>query len=326
MAGRLGVLTEEWDATGGLDLEAVAAESPGPMVGKVTGMGLYSGLTVETELDPGSQAFLFDHKIDGTPVLPGVMGLEAFAELSTLLLPGWQVSSLEDIRFEEPFKFYRDEPRKLTLKATFGSAGDQLVARCALIGERHLKGTPEPVFSTAFTAKVRLSQSAPEAVHGEKPVAGHGPKLGADEVYRVYFHGPAYQVLDSAWEDGPGTVIGQLADSLPPNHVPANQPTKIAPRLIELCFQTAGMYELGVENRFGLPSRISQVQKLREASPQDRPFYSIVHHAAEGEGFDAEIVDQEGNVYIRLTDYRTSELPGAAGRLETGPVRAVFQS
>ena len=38
-------------------------------------------------LDPGEQPFLDDHRIDGTPVLPGVMGIEAFAEVARVLLP-----------------------------------------------------------------------------------------------------------------------------------------------------------------------------------------------------------------------------------------------
>jgi 3-oxoacyl-(acyl-carrier-protein) synthase/NAD(P)-dependent dehydrogenase (short-subunit alcohol dehydrogenase family)/acyl carrier protein len=323
---RLGRLTEEWDTTGGLDLNAITTDSHGPMMGQVTGMGLYGGLTVETELDPGDQAFLFDHRIDGTPVLPGVMGLEAFAELSTLLLPGWRVASMEDIQFMEPFKFYRDEPRKLRLTARFGPSGEQLTARCALISERQLQGKADPVISTAFRATVRLSQSAPEVIRGEKPVSAGEVTLHANDVYQVYFHGPAYQVLGSAWGDGPGTVIGQLADSLPANHAPKDLPTKMAPRLIELCFQTAGMYELGVDDRFGLPSRISRVQKLREASPDNMPFYSIVRHSGNGAGYDADVVDQNGDVYLRLTDYRTSELPGAAAALQTGPIKAVFQA
>ena len=51
----------------------------GIMIGKISGMGLHSGLAIETTLDPKEQAFLYDHQIDGTPVLPGVMGIEAFA-------------------------------------------------------------------------------------------------------------------------------------------------------------------------------------------------------------------------------------------------------
>jgi hypothetical protein len=320
----LGMLTEEWDATGGLDLDAVAAGSAGPMMGSVTGMGLYSGLTVETELDPEAQAFLFDHKIDGTPVLPGVMGLEAFAELSTLLLPGWRIEALEDIRFLEPFKFYRGVPRRVRLKADFRPEGDQLVAHCALIGERQLKGRTEPVVSTAFKAAVRLGQAEPEAISGDAPPVPGDRTLGSDAVYKVYFHGPAYQVLDSAWGDGNGTVIGRLAESLPANHAPEDLSTQIAPRLIELCFQTAGMYELGVDDRFGLPSRISSVRKVREISSDGLPYYSVVRRSDSGSGFDADIVDENGDVFIRLTDYRTAELPGAAGALPTGPIKSVF--
>ena len=45
------------------------------------------GFTVETTLDPKVQPFLHDHQIDGTPVLPGVMGIEAFAEAAPVCCP-----------------------------------------------------------------------------------------------------------------------------------------------------------------------------------------------------------------------------------------------
>ena len=326
VGGNLGILTEDRDPSGGLNLEAINGNAHDPMIGHVTGMQLYQGLTVETELDPGQQAFLYDHKIDGTPVLPGVMGLEGFAALSTLLLPEWHVEAIEDIRFMEPFKFYHNEPRKLKLTAQLAAEDGRLVAHCSLLSERQLKGKPDPVISTAFQANVRLSQAPPDAVKADKPVIATGPTLQAGDVYEVYFHGPAYQVLGSAWGDGPGTVIGRLADTLPANHDPAELPTVMAPRLIELCFQTAGMYELGVNDRYGLPSRITRVQKLRDISPDDRPFYSVVRHSETGAGFDADVVDQDGEVFLRLVDYRTAELPGAAGALQTGPIKAVFQA
>src|SRR5271157_3548811 len=82
VAQRLGIMMNEWDETGGLDTEALAAllgnriPAQGPMVGKITGMTVNAGLTMETTLDPAAQPFLYDHRIDGTPVLPGVMGIE----------------------------------------------------------------------------------------------------------------------------------------------------------------------------------------------------------------------------------------------------------
>ena len=92
-------------------------------------------------------------------------------------------------------------------------------------------------------------------------------------------------------------------------------PTLIAPRLIELCFQTAGMYELGVDGRFGLPARIGRVQVLKEPTITGMQLYTVVRHSNGGRGFDADVVDESGDVFLRLQDYRTVELPGAEGGL-----------
>ena len=89
---RLGILEAEWDATGGLDPASFEGSLGGPLLGRVTAMGIRDGLRVETRLDPKAQPFLDHHRIDGTPVLPGVMGIEGFAELARLLLPEWSVA------------------------------------------------------------------------------------------------------------------------------------------------------------------------------------------------------------------------------------------
>ena len=89
---RLGILVNEFDSQGGLEIVAggaleAALKQRGVMIGEVKEMGLYGGLTIETTLDPAKQAFLFDHQINSTPVLPGVMGLEAMAETAKVLFP-----------------------------------------------------------------------------------------------------------------------------------------------------------------------------------------------------------------------------------------------
>ena len=93
------------------------------MIGKIASMGLYSGLVIETTLDPKTQPFLHDHQIDGTPVLPGVMGIEAFAEAALRMLPGWHIEAIEKVDFLAPFKFYRGEPRTLTVEAIIHPRG-----------------------------------------------------------------------------------------------------------------------------------------------------------------------------------------------------------
>ena len=200
---------------------------------------MQSGLKIETTLDPAIQPFLHDHQIDGTPVLPGVMGIEAFAEAALSLLPGWRVESLEDVNFLEPFKFYRMKPRTVTVEAAIHPGRDTLLADCRLTGQRLLPGQAEPRVTTHFTARVRLAKQAPNAMTVQPLGNPIGHVIEAAEIYPLYFHGPAYQVLERAWWDGQ-RIVGLMAKSLPPNHLPSELPTVMAPRLIELCSRLPG--------------------------------------------------------------------------------------
>ncbi|MGA9860383.1 MAG: SDR family NAD(P)-dependent oxidoreductase, partial [Solirubrobacteraceae bacterium] len=241
IAGSLGALQAERHATGGLDPEAAMrrlGDRLGPMGGRIESMTVAGGLTIRTELDPHRQRFLDDHRIDGTPVLPGVMGIEGFAETAHALLPEWTVVSIEDVELLAPFKFYRDEPRELELHAVVrdGGAGT-LCADCSLIGRRRLPG--EGAQETLhFTGRVRMAREARAPASAQAPPDDQGG-VAHDDVYRVYFHGPAYQVLDHAYRHD-GVLVGRMAASMPSDHDPPQQPMVIGPRLIELCFQTAG--------------------------------------------------------------------------------------
>ncbi len=319
IAGSLGTLTEDWDETGGLDLELAGAVlapagAVGPMVGRVAAMTVHDGLTVETVLDPRVQPFLFDHRMDGTDLLPGVMGAEAFAEVAALALPGWRVAAIEDMRYEAAFKFYRDEPRTLVLRAVFRPEGDEIVADCRLIGRRTLPVRPEPVVTTHFTGSVRLTRAPLEPIRvAPVPLPTDG-FVDAADIYRVYFHGPSYQVLERAWPQAAGGVaLGLFPESPPPDRAPAEAPLVASPRLIELCYQTIGTWELGVLGRFGLPRSFERVTLLGGQASGRAPLVAVVRPRGNGEAFDAEVVDAEGLVVLQLRGYRSTELPGAIG-------------
>jgi acyl transferase domain-containing protein/NAD(P)-dependent dehydrogenase (short-subunit alcohol dehydrogenase family) len=324
VGNRLGVLMNEWDETGGLDIAARDASAqkpspaPGPMLGKIASAGLYSPLTIETTLDPKKQPFLHDHQIDGTPVLPGVMGVEAFAEAALSLLPGWHVEAVEDVNYLAPFKFYRNEPRTVTVEAVLHPVGEGIVAECRLLGQRQLPNQTEPQVTTHFTARVRLTKQATTTGEGLALGTPEGNIIESADIYRLYFHGPAYQVVERAWWDGK-RIIGLMAEDLRNNHHPAELPTLMTPRLIELCFQTAGVWEMGVEGRMGLPLHIDRVSVLgRDPEQAAGRLYAVVTPNPSDGSFDAEVVDAKGNRYLRLNGYRTVAVPGAvdAGRLK----------
>jgi acyl transferase domain-containing protein/acyl carrier protein len=309
VGNRLGILMNEWDETGGVDTTARTA--PGPMIGKIASAGLYTPLIIETTLDPKLQPFLHDHQIDGTPVLPGVMGVEAFAEAALSLLPGWNVEAVEEVNYLAPFKFYRNEPRTVTVETVIHQDGEALAADCRLLGQRQLPNQSEPQVTIHFTARLRLTKQAVTAVTSPRLGTPAGNIIDAADIYRLYFHGPAYQVIERAWWDGK-RIIGLMAEGLRNNHHPSTLPTLMAPRLIELCFQTAGVWEMGLEGRMGLPLHIDCVSVLgQDPEHAEGRLYAVVTPDPSKGSFDAEVVDLRGNRYLRLSGYRTVAVPGA---------------
>ncbi len=300
VAGRLGALRQEWDATGGVEASAVPLS---PMLGTAR-MDCDGRVTVETVLDPAVQPFLDDHRIDGTPVLPGVMGIEGFAEAALSMAPGWHVAAVEDVEFLAPFKLYRGEPRPVTIEARFHAEGNGLLADCRLTGRRVLAGQAEARVETHFTGRVRLAKQLDEIASGPAPGAPHGSAIDAEDIYRVYFHGPAYRVLKQAWCDA-NVAVGEMAAGLPANHHPSDQPLIAAPRLIELCFQTAGIFEMAVQHRMGLPRHVDRVSFYRAPDAAAGPLFAVVTADAAAGSFDADIVDRDGIRYLHVSGYRT---------------------
>ena len=312
---RLGVLLKEWDETGGLDpsvadFSRARIKSSGPIAGRIARAGLFNPFVVETNLDPKIQPFLYDHQIEGTPLLPGVMGVEAFAEAALCVLPAWHVEAIENVNFLAPFKFYRNEPRTVVVEALIHPQGAGLVADCRLIGRRPLPNQADPQITTHFTARVRLTPQGSEAVRGPSFGAPTGPSVDAAEIYHLYFHGPAYQVIERAWWNGK-QVVALLAKDLPPNHHPAELLTRMSPRLIELCFQAAGVWEMAAQSRMGLPQHIERVSVFGSPENSQGRLYAVVTPNPGKECFDAEVVDAAGNRYVQLRGYRTVALPSA---------------
>ncbi|HTY63501.1 MAG TPA: SDR family NAD(P)-dependent oxidoreductase [Acidobacteriota bacterium] len=311
---RLGIMVQEFDPQGGLDTNndgplQSALRAGGVMTGEVAGMGLFSGLMVQTTLDPAKQPFLFDHQINQTPVLPGVMGIEAMAETAKLIFPDRFVGAVENVHFVNPFKFYRGQPRAVTVYAVFSMDKEDIIAECSLVGSRTLHGQSEPEVTTHFTGRVRLVLNPYGAgKENDIPAEGAGPRAEGAEVYRVFFHGPAYQVIRSAWRKN-GRVIGLFAKNLPANHEPAGLPLVASPRLIEMCFQTASLTGLALQSRLGLPYAFRELKLA--ALPEntlDADHFAVVASNSDG-SYDVRMVDNNGNVIMILRGYQTMDLP-----------------
>ena len=322
---RLGILLEPVDPDGGLApdgaLVAAAREQSLPLPFSAVRHDLHGGLSAELKLDPKVEPFLHDHAIDGTPVLPGVMGIETFAEAAWLLAPTHHVVGLEDVRFLAPMKYYRNEARAAIVRARAVPGTDGRVrVRATLSSVQTIVGR-DPEEKLHFSGTVVL---APAPLEGRQVQAFDrtAAEIGRDEIYRVYFHGPAYQVLDRVEAAGANQVIGCMNGSLPLDTTDAKHASLVSPRLIELCFQSACVWEIGKTGQLALPAVVDRVI-VRDPAAGGGPLVAEVTALEGGQSFNARVRDGEGRVHVEIEGYRTSRMPNTLPEEEAAPFRPV---
>jgi hypothetical protein len=130
--------------------------------------------------------------------------------------------------------------------------------------------------------------------------------LGPTEVYRLYFHGPAFQVVREAWREsrhGDAAAVGRLAEDLPPDHDPSSGAVVLEPRLEELCFQVAGLWEAGTEDRLALPAHVDRLTLLGDPTATSGAV-AVARPTGPG-GFDCRVLDDAGRVVLQLDGYHT---------------------
>ncbi|MBI5510688.1 MAG: SDR family NAD(P)-dependent oxidoreductase [Deltaproteobacteria bacterium] len=307
VGGKLGILETEWDADGGVLQAPKAASAVTP---RLLAAPLYGPAVLELVLDPKAQPFLFDHQVEkDLAYLPGVMGMELFAQSARLLAPTHQVASVFDMSFQVPFKFYRNEPRRLQILATLRPAANgELTAELTLRSLTKPQKADLPEKATVhFVGKVRLSREVQAAPRTELSIASDAAVVLKDEIYRIYFHGPAYQVVDRVHLAGT-TACGLLPMALPKDSEP-EVAWLIGPRLVELCFQTAGLWEMTNKRSLALPMAVGELAVYGTPAAGAKIWAQVTTHD-DGAAFDAVVLEEGGRVLSQLCGYRTVPLAG----------------
>jgi hypothetical protein len=126
------------------------------------------------------------------------------------------------------------------------------------------------------------------------------------EIYRLFFHGPAFQVVAEAeWCDG--ILIARLNTPLPPWHLDG-RPTLTAPRLLEFALQSAGLLALAERPVMAIPRYIARVDRYPPID--EKPPRALFAAAArEEDGIGIEVYDIEGRIHLRVAGYLTAALP-----------------
>ena len=98
----------------------------------------------------------------------------------------------------------------------------------------------------------------------DPPKWGKKKAVSAEDIYKLYFHGPSFQVLDAA-QSYRSNVLGRLNKDLVMDATGKPGPMS-TPLLIELCFQTAGLWEAGATGTLALPASVGKTHRLFTAN------------------------------------------------------------
>ena len=237
------------------------------------------------DLDPERDRWINHHAIDKVPVLPGVMGIELMAGAAVLARPGMHYAGVEEVRFEKPVKCYRGGGVTLEVRAV---PVDESRVHCTLSSERGSR-TGKIIRTEHFSGTVVLG--AHPVIEPLPPAFFPDDAIAREQIYRRFFHGPAFQVLrgaDAVTRDGL-LCTGRV------EHAFVAQGLLTAPLALEAAFQAAGLHAMVARGVLALPASVRRMAMLRPA--KDGELLNItVKHQPEDDSYDIDVGSAEGRI------------------------------
>jgi len=290
--------------TGGHNGGGVTPNVDTPMLDEITAQDDKS-ISAKKLFDEEADTYLKDHSIAGTPYVPGVMGVETFVETGEKLL-GEMLAGLEDVQFALPIKLLRGKPQQVRVSGTKDSHGRvSMKIESDFINPHGVKmGNPR----THFTAhKLEEFESAwrnvstPEITPDMKPVAVK------EEIYKQYFHGPSFQVLDSVLSVEPDQIFAVYKKPAAPLWGDGvSRKLSAYPMIIEALFQTCGYRDLHYDKKTALPDSIDKLLIAGEGEAPEKLYLLAVFKGKTLDSksiYDAYAYDEGGRLWIELQNF-----------------------
>ncbi len=198
----------------------------------------------------GRQPYLLDHRVRGDVVLPVVQALEWFVRMAHACRPGYRVDRICDLRVL----------RGVTLRE-FDECGDPMLVRSAPLDEwpHRLACTLSDASGSVASYAATLEMCSGAMAVPTAPTAPRGGRqLTRDACYasEALFHGPAFQVIESAECQARGATAslhGLTAAGWP------DEGWATDPAALDGCLQLALVWSFEQLGRTMLPLRVGEI-------------------------------------------------------------------
>ena len=254
----------------------------------------YSKFQLKKTVSTAEDLYLNDHQIQETPVFPGVMGIEMFAEAIDILQKN-KPSILTDIEFNTALKISSDKSKDIFVE--FRPEQDELLLKSEFVAKidpskkREIEHFKAKFERSAGKRRAKVSSS----IIQETDII----LLTREEIYSFFFHGKSFQVLESLVELKDNNAICSV--SIPEEDLFAKPGMKtiLNPLAIEAALQTAGLYDYIVNGKVSLPSMIDSLTIFNSRKPT-HIVSSFKEMNSTHSKFDVEVLDKDGKLIILL--------------------------
>ncbi len=275
-------------------------------LGKVGTLAKNQELHAEKEFNLQSDPYLADHAIEGTPYVPGVMGIETFVETATAL-GGTVPQGLKDVHFYLPIKLLRNRPQAVRVIGKEENGDISMEIESDFINS---KGVKMGNTRRHFTARALQSgfvstwNEVKDQIHLDVNAA---PQITKEEIYKKYFHGPSFQVLGGILKADKDSSLAVYNTTPRPQWSDGAKTLLANPMLIEAAFQCCGFRDMAIDNKMTLPDGIKELAVFkREVPPQKLYLYGRFKGlTADGKTLhDAYVFDDQGQVWVEIHGYQ----------------------
>ncbi len=269
-------------------------------------------------LDP-THPLLNHHRIDRAAVLPGVGGMEIMRTAASMLNPEAAGASFEEVRFRSPLKIFKDEPFEAEVEIVrLAGRTDGTSAYRGKITSWFIDREGRRLGAPRLHHECRLvvgGDSVPSVVEPDR--WSQSVWIAEKDIYSVFFHGPAFQFLDSVLVEGSGRGVRfryrdtEQRESMFSDTIPG---------AVEAAFQAGAA--LGMESRgfMALPVGVERVtvHAVNSLPCEGRliPAGEVTREGPDSRSvlrFNGLITDREGNPLVSFTGVEMVELQAGPG-------------
>lgn len=248
-------------------------------------------------------AYLQDHIIDGTPVLPMAVAQEMMAEaVAKVWGEGWKLVEVTECQlFKGVMVDREDYPLTIRMTPTAHGMDGTMSVKVKIVSHGD-KPLPH------YGATVHLAQAF-GVFDGEKPAIrkGNEKKISAREMYDEWlFHGPCFQVIKD---------IEALSEQGARCRVLSSEPCEfkdkaaggwlLDPALVDAAAHMSVLWMDAFRDLFALPVKFSRVVRYAEVLPREMVMdFVVVEQVAESLVADVTFSDTKGNVLLVMEGMR----------------------